>query len=417
MGIRMRVAQAGAALLGAAAILATTALPAFAATRGELLPAPNPDPDRGTRVSLEEGGDQITRLLSLGLDDGTILRTYCVELTVGAQTGAPMVEVPWDQYPTDVEGATFDENRENVLWILQHSFPSLPVDALNEELGTDLDQQEAIGGTQAAIWHYSNGAQLDGDNDADVIALFDYLTGEANVGIGEQPAPALQFSPAEVQGEAGGLVGPFSLETTAETVELAVDAPEGVQLVSRSGDAEPVAILDGDVATADLGELFLDVPADVAEGSATITANATATVDAGRLFIGDETANWTDVRHEVSRREMRTQSLIVAESTPTQLDSQATAEWIAAAPTTEPTPPGETTTPPAPSEPGETTTPPAPSTTTPPTTETDVEGVNDEDDLANTGASIWLPIIIGVVLVGGGAGALLMMRRKKTGEV
>ncbi|ASO17830.1 TQXA domain-containing protein/LPXTG-motif cell wall-anchored protein [Actinoalloteichus hoggarensis] len=416
MGIRMRVAQAGAALLGAAAILATTALPAFAATRGELLPAPNPDPDRGTRVSLEEGGDQVTRLLSLGLDDGTVLRTYCVELTVGARTGAPMIEVPWDQYPT-VDGATFDENRENVLWILQHSFPSVAVDALNEELGTDLDQQEAIGGTQAAIWHYSNGAQLDDDNADDVIALFDYLTGDENVGIGEQPSPTLQFAPAEVQGEAGGLVGPFSLETTADTVELAVDAPEGVQLVSKNGDAEPVAILDGDVSTADLGELFLDVPADVAEGSATITAHATATVNAGRLFIGDESANWSGVRHETARREMRTQSLIVAESKPTALDSQATASWVEGAPPTETTPPEGTTTPPTPTESTPTPSEPAPSTTTPPTTETDVEDVNEQDDLADTGASIWLPVIIGVVLIGGGAGALLMMRRKKTGEV
>ncbi|AOS61005.1 thioester domain-containing protein [Actinoalloteichus hymeniacidonis] len=417
MGIRMRIAQTGAALLGAAAIVASTALPAFAATRGELLPTPNPDPDRGTRVSLEDGGDQITRLLSLGLDDGTILRTYCVELTVSARTGAPMVEVPWDQYPTR-DNATFDENREHVLWILQHSFPTVSVDELNEKLGLNLNQQEAIGGTQAAIWHYSNGAELDGDNDGDVRALFDYLTGEENVGIGEQPTPSLQFSPAEVQGEAGSLVGPFSLETTADVVTLGLDAPEGVQLVSKSGDAEPIAILDGEVETADLGELFLDVPAEVEEGGATITAEANATVDAGRLFIGDESADWGSVRDTASRQEMKTQSLIVAESTPTDLQSQATAEWVAGAePTTEPPapteePPAPTTEPSAPGSSEE-----VPSSSAAPTTETDVDDVNETDDLADTGASILLPIIIGVVLVGGGAGALLLMRRKKTGDV
>ncbi|EWC64233.1 hypothetical protein UO65_0438 [Actinokineospora spheciospongiae] len=79
------------------------------------------------------------------------------------------------------------------------------------------------------------------------------------------------------------------------------------------------------------------------------------------------------------------------------------------------TPPAETTTPPA-----STTTPPA-ETTAPPVTTTTSAAVSTspapaaapaEDDLADTGASIALPLAIGGVLVLGGAGALIAVRRR-----
>jgi len=79
------------------------------------------------------------------------------------------------------------------------------------------------------------------------------------------------------------------------------------------------------------------------------------------------------------------------------------------------TPPAETTTTP----PASTTTPPA-ETTAPPVTTTTASvaptstaaPVPAEDDLADTGASIALPLAIGGVLVLGGAGALIAVRRR-----
>ncbi|WP_424189205.1 LPXTG cell wall anchor domain-containing protein [Actinokineospora sp. G85] len=74
------------------------------------------------------------------------------------------------------------------------------------------------------------------------------------------------------------------------------------------------------------------------------------------------------------------------------------------------TPEEEPTT--SPEEP--TTTPRAPESTPPvkPTTSAPVAAPAGEDDLADTGASIALPLAIGGVLVLGGAGALVAVRRK-----
>jgi LPXTG-motif cell wall-anchored protein len=77
------------------------------------------------------------------------------------------------------------------------------------------------------------------------------------------------------------------------------------------------------------------------------------------------------------------------------------------------TPPVETTT--------DTTTESAPATTTlvstspaPTTTSVAVVPVNDEDELASTGASILVPLLAGIGLLGAGAGALFFVRRRNT---
>ena len=41
-------------------------------------------------------------------------------------------------------------------------------------------------------------------------------------------------------------------------------------------------------------------------------------------------------------------------------------------------------------------------------------GAGGDDDLASTGASIFVPLLIGIGLLGAGAGALLFVRRKRT---
>jgi TQXA domain-containing protein len=384
MSSRFKAARFRALLLAAATALLVAAPPALAATSGKYIGGV----EDGEKVQLR-GFDHktSTQLLGLELDNGTLLETYCVELDVTARHGAQMIESPWSAYPDQAE--IFAAKPDKVLWILHHSYPNVEVDELGQTVGVELSQAEAIAGTQAAIWHFSNDAELaDEGNGADVVALYDYLTGEANTGIGEQPPVSLSLTPELIDDvEAGTNAGPFTLDTTADSVELTVEGPEGVQIVDGSGQPiAPVSPMDKDIFS--VTEFWLSPPADGAAGEATVHAEGEATVEKGRLFVGaDNEAN-------------PTQTLIVATSTKTKASAEAAARWLEAptsSPTTTPTettPPTETTT-----TTSETTAPP--STTTPP----------PSSDLPVTGASV-LPVLgLGLLLIAAGVGALVLQRR------
>ncbi|NIJ14440.1 TQXA domain-containing protein/LPXTG-motif cell wall-anchored protein [Saccharomonospora amisosensis] len=354
---------------------------------------------QGHRVNLGHGyAGMKTVLFKLDLDGGNSLRSYCVEIDVPIDPKRSMQERPWDEFPNP--DSPFHENRNEINWVLHHGYPASDLDALagvlteqGAELHDGLDQKEAIAATQAAVWHYSDGKNLDRDNpvkgddadaDADVLALYDYLTGEANVGIGEQPAPALELTPEEIAGNAGERLGPFTVSTTGDITGLSSELPEGVTLTDSEGNE-----LDGgDIA--DGTEIYVDVPADAQDGEGSFELQASAHLDTGRLFVSEN----------YDRKPA--QSLIVAASQRTKLTAGAGVQWQAA---------------PQPTSPPETTTPEAPSTTSqvaaPPTTEAPVSPQASEDFLAQTGFSALTPILIGVGLVGAGVAALLLQRRRK----
>ena len=238
MGLRYRAARYAVLMLSAATALLVTALPAAAGTTGEYVGGAG-----GGAIVRIDGHDTTTSLLGLRLEDGTLLKTYCVELDVRAQSHAQLAESPWSEYPD--AGEQFNAHPERVLWILHNSYPNVSVDALGTTVGVTLDVDEAIAGTQAAIWHLSNGANLDDGNSADIRALYRYLTGTANTGIGEQPAVSLAITPESgTEAEAGQPAGPFTVDTTASKVDLAVEGPDGVSVVDEQG-APLAEIADG----------------------------------------------------------------------------------------------------------------------------------------------------------------------------
>lgn len=222
---------AGLAVIAGAAILTPTTAVAFdvadAEAKAEIHPEGNVP---GYTVNRAGGGTVNAILLGLLADDGAELKTYCVEIDVPINDDSGMTEVPWDAYPEP--DAPFTENADHILWVLQHSYPVVPVEEIESALAGDvefndgLSVREAITATQAAVWSYSDAAQPNLDDftnqnaatDADVRALYEYLTGDDNVGIGEQPAPALALEPGSLTGEAGSVIGPFTVTTTAETV-------------------------------------------------------------------------------------------------------------------------------------------------------------------------------------------------------
>ncbi len=385
--------RTGAALVGAAALLLATAAPAAAdPVTGKVDPEANVI---GYQVNV--GDDWLatipTNLLGFTLSDGTKLGMYCVEIHTPIDEEHDMVERPWDAYPN--EGSPFHDNRAKINWVLHHGYPATSLAALTAR-GPDahdgIDAYEAIAATQAAVWHFSDGTDLDRDDPlsgdgsdeedaADARALYDYLTGEKNTGIGEQPAPILSVSPETLSGTTGERIGPFTVTTSGTVENLTANLPDGVRLTDKDGtELTPDAITDG-------AELYVDVPKGAEDGAGDFELTASAAVDTGRLFVGE------------NYDEHPTQSLIVAKAEKTTLTAGAGVEWTAA-PTT---PPTSTTT----ATPTTTTVPP---TTT--TTEHTPAPQPKNDDLAETGASVLAPVLIGLVLLGAGIGAVLFVRRR-----
>jgi TQXA domain-containing protein/LPXTG-motif cell wall-anchored protein len=370
--------RVGAAILGAGAALLATALPASAETRAHV---DGPDVP-GLSVHLERSDHAVpTSLIGLRLDGGNQpVDTYCVELTVNTKNGADMAEVPWNRYPD--EHSPFFANADKVNWILQNSYPAVPqpselANKVGELNGKTVTKEEAIAATQAAIWHFSDGADLNAGNpvagnapaDAATVvkALYNYLTGPANTGIKDEAKPTLDVSPSALSGKAGDKIGPFTLQTTAATVALTKHLPDGAELVDKNGN--PVKDL------ANGSQVFVKVAADAKPAQGDFTLSATATLKLGRLFVGDG---------------VKTQSLIVAAPVQVSVNASAVAKWVA-----------------APVTGSSGATPTAPTTTAPAVV------VAGNNKLANTGVSVAGPVIAGIALLGAGVGALLFQRRRR----
>lgn len=387
-----RFVRVGAALTGAAAILTAVAAPAAAdPATGKV--------DAGKNVigyQVNVGGDWLgtipTNLLGFTLSDGTTLGMYCVEIATDIDAKHEMVERSWDDYPNS--DSPFNKNKAEINWVLHNGFPATKLADLAAKLPTPpndgLDELEAIAATQAAVWHFSDGVDLnrddplsgdgsDAEDAEDALALYDYLTGEANTGVDEAPLPELKIDPAEKKGTVGTKIGPFKVSTNATVEELKADLPDGVKITDADGkEVTAAAIKNGT-------ELFFDVAKGTKDGDGKFELTASATVPTGRLFVGK------------NYEEKPTQSLIVASAVKTTLNASASGSW-SAAPVTETTTSETTTTT---TEGGETTTSASP-----------VPQANN-DDLAETGASVFTPIVIGLVLIGAGIGAVLFMRRRR----
>ncbi|CRK60964.1 hypothetical protein [Alloactinosynnema sp. L-07] len=392
---RSSLRRAGVAIAAAAATLTLAALPAAAdPVVGRVQHEPKAE---GWEVNMGGGnlGEIQPTLFTLKLNDGSTLRVYCVEIHVNLNHDEDMVEVPWDEYP--VQDSPFHLNRAKVNWALHNGFPGKTLAELNAIPGLEwsedgLEEREAISATQAAVWHFSDDVDLNQKNptptredaEKDVLALYNYLVGEANVGIEDQPTPALEVNPDAKSGEAGKLVGPFTVSTNGGITEIVKKLPEGVSLTDKDGKE----IAAGDIK--DGTELYLKVPAGAAAGSGEFQLKGESKLDTGRLFV-------------VENRDKRGQSLIVADSQLIKVEAGAKGDWKVA-PTTPPSTTTTTTTT-APSTTTTTTAPPVTTTTTP---------VPPGSDLPDTGASILLPVLIGVGLVGAGTGAVLYQRRRRS---
>lgn len=407
MATRLRI---GTALLGAVAALSFSALAASAAVIIEPYPHNSKEyenREKGHNVWLADKGnvrdpkslEHQTSLIPLKVKDAgetTNVVAFCVELPTPLADDDGLKEVPWDQHPNGK--SDFNKNAKHILWLLHNTYPKLDMNTFQSKWGNKYDKEEAIAATQAAIWHFSDRAEIDKNhpqNKADVISLYDELVkqGAANE-ITEQPKPTLEIAPESKSGKAGELIGPFKVTTSAKEIELTAKLPTGVTITNAKG--EPLSTRKGGdevTAKADVPlveQFFVNVAAGTPKGDVSVKVKAEAVIKAGRLFVTRDKNN-------------EAQSLVIAQDHKAKVEKKAKADWKGGVQPSEPTTPTTTTEP--------TTSTPAPSSSTP----APAPGGAGDEDLASTGASILWPLVGGLVLVGGGVAALFIVRRKKAG--
>ncbi|MEV0845733.1 Cys-Gln thioester bond-forming surface protein [Streptomyces sp. NPDC049954] len=239
-------------------------------------------------------------LFTMEVDQGGTLQTYCIDINHPTQPDAKYQETPWS-------GTSLNTNPEagKIRWILENSYPQVNnLAELAQKAGAgSLTEKTAAAGTQVAIWRYSDGADVDAVDPA-AEKLADYLQKSAqNIA---EPKSSLTLDPPAVSGKAGEKLGPVTVHTNAGSAGLEASADAagaGVKIVDKDG--KPVT------SAADGSQLFFDVPAGAAPGSAALTVRATTTVPVGRAFASDT----------------RSQTQILAGSSESTVSAQATANW------------------------------------------------------------------------------------------
>ncbi|WP_128378842.1 TQXA domain-containing protein [Streptomyces cavernae] len=241
-------------------------------------------------------------LFEMSVDGGGMLQAYGIDIHSPTQKDAKYHETPWS-------GTSLNDNPDagKIHWILRNSYPQVnDLAALAKKAGArGLTEQDAAAGTQVAIWRYSDGADVEAVSPA-AEQLADYL--QKNAKAVAEPRASLTLGSPAVAGLAGDRLGPVTVYTDADTVTVkppADAAVTGVEIVDRNG--RPVTT------TGNGGQLWFDIPADAADGAASLTVQASTTVPVGRAFAS----------------ETRSQTQILAGSSESTVTATATANWAA----------------------------------------------------------------------------------------
>ena len=374
---RRRASTIVAALVAVLGLVVGLASPAFAASVAKFLGLAE---GQSATIHGSYGGHRGVKagLFDVVIDGDVETSAYCIDLHT---------PIPKDTELDEIEWATSGvANLDKVEVILAHYHPNGTGPEGYEIEGSDAQMAAA---TQAAIWHYTDDYQLDlGDsNDPKIVSNYQKILGAVDSGefdgFGE-PTVSLSITPPETtDGVAGNLVGPYLVNTSAETASL--EPSEGVGLVNEDGSPFTDAVVDGTQVWLSSGS----------EGAGTLSATASAEVGAGRVFFSEGV-----------------QRLILASTVTTDAEAEAMATFTpgqtsSSAPTTSSTTSSTTST----TVPitGQTTVVDATTTTTVPV----VPATNSGGGLPVTGAQSLVLVGIALVLVVVGAGFGIVSRRKR----
>lgn len=369
---RRRAAATVAAIAAAAGLVTVMATPAGAATAQFNGPI---EGESGTLAGSIDGdeGSYGGGLFSITIDDEVDSRAYCIDILTDIDGNPTYDEASWSESGIN--------NLAAVEAILRHYYPNGNGPAEFPLVGSNAEKAM---GTQAAIWHFTDGFELStgaGDNPANVIANYETILAAVAAGLdgfGEPTVTLAITPPASTEGEVGGVVGPYVVDTTADSVT--VTASEGVTLVDSEGAPFTGDIVDGT-------ELWLSSDT---EGTGSITGTASATATAGRVFLAKGQ-----------------QSLILAAPVTVDVTAEAVVSFVTPPPPTTAPP---TTTPPTTAPDTTTTVPTTPDTSVvpPPTT---VPVTPSGGGLPVTGAQSLILVAVALLLVGLGVGFRIVSRR------
>lgn len=347
-------------------------------------------------------GTADTSLIDLKAPEGNTLRTYCIQLTVGLDDRQLYDEKDWAGQTKDT--GIDQKHLTEIKWILNHSFPQADLKELSSEapgVAGTLSPVEAVEGTQAAIWHFSDmsgRSKLDENNekDANVVKLYDWLVKQAGLATDVDPPQAsLTISPTDAGSVPAGSKQAFKLmssDTKDTFISVALSGPDkdAVKLVDADGKA-----IAADTKFKSGDTVYVQLPNAASKGGVTLTASGTISgIEAGRVFVGQHNTK-------------PTQSLILAQALNAPVSASATVKWNAPiVPSSSPSTSPSTTPSSSPSTSAPSTAPstPAPSTTS------SAPG----PALAHTGAGNTVELAGGALaLVAVGGGLLLYTRRNR----
>ncbi|MFI6445108.1 Cys-Gln thioester bond-forming surface protein [Kitasatospora sp. NPDC050543] len=270
-------------------------------------------------IAIKGGHSVQGGLFTLKTADGEI-QTYCIDIDHGVDTskGVEYQEADWKSSSLGAKDKAEDASK--IRWILENSYPQVKdLKKLATDAGVtgELTPADAAAGTQAAIWFYSD-HKIATPADSQADQLRKYLVSEKNKGIAAEPKPSLSLTPDSVAGKSGAKLGPFTVNSSAAEVKLALSGDTaGGKVALLDKDGKPVTGLKGPVAKDT--QLFLDVPAGTADGSATLTASVETVVPSGRVFLSK---GYTAKEHS--------QTMILAGSTKLSVTDTAKATWVQA---------------------------------------------------------------------------------------
>ncbi len=335
----------------AAVTLGTNTLGSLEAIEAE----PNHETERlttavmGPELDYQQGltvNDVAPTLRSVVVNGETIL-AYCIEYWVRAAAPDHQAAVTsWDGFTGDNHFKTDPQVREAVAWILRNSYPALSLQELSERTDTStLTAPEAIAATQAAIWFYTDDFVSDGeltveaapDDEAsmadssaeNVQYIFDYLTGDANVGLTEEEvqasvtlsdASSAEISAPEpilesVETEDDHLLGPVIINSSSAQVDLHLESTDP----AVSTDEITLFDVQGQVldplTPVEVPELWVHVPAETASGELHIAAESTEHSYTGKLIIPEPAPD------------RRFQTIVVVEQTPNIASTELLMSW------------------------------------------------------------------------------------------
>lgn len=247
--------------------------------------------------------------------DGESILAYCIEYWIqAADPDHESAVTTWDEFTGENHFKTDPQVRENVAWILRHSYPTLSLDEVAQQTGAvQLSAAEVLSATQAAIWHFTDDfvpegdlvvedgptAQLGEHSFDNVQRVFDYLTGDSNTGLTEQQVQASVTLEDSTDSDADvpetildvmsddndHVFGPIELNASAAEVEL------DLHPVDRDLPQDQMNILDGAGQPVDIDEpvsvdeLWVHIPAELESGAARLTAASVEYGYTGRLII------------------------------------------------------------------------------------------------------------------------------------